>query len=380
MSNGKTTDRILSFLKREAMFAIALVAALISLIITPPSDALLLGINWKTLFLLFMLFTVLEGFKKEKLLEPIIIRATKIRKPFFLSLFLVLAVFILSSFITNDVSLLAFVPITILVFTRTEREKYIIPVIVLESIAANLGSLLTPFGNPQNLFLYDKMGISGKDFILLMLPIYLLSLLLLVLALLFVFRKNMKDELVIKIEDIENGDRNKGMMMFYFCLLIFTLVGVLGYVNWLTIFIFFIILILAFDRSVLKKVDWLLLATFLCFFVFSTSLSLNSRVNSFFSRIVSGHEFVSGLLLSQVISNVPTAILLEPFSTNLEGLLYGVDVGGLGTLIASLASLIAFRLYSKGKGNDKGRFLIVFTLWNVVFLAFLIPLSLLLLS
>jgi len=147
-------NRIISFFKKEILLTISLCFALLSLLITPPTVDLVMKINWKTLFLLFMLFTVLEGFKKESLLDAVIIRATKIRKPFVLSLFLILAIFILSAFVTNDVSLLAFVPITIAIFKKTEREKYIAPVVVLETISANLGSMITPFGNPQNLFLF----------------------------------------------------------------------------------------------------------------------------------------------------------------------------------------------------------------------------------
>ena len=372
MNKNNVFSKAFCFLKNEALFTIALVLALASMAATAPSLDLIKGINWKTLILLLMLFVVLEGFKKEKILVPILSLSKRIRSPFLLSAFLTFAIFFLSSFITNDVSLLAFVPITIALFTETERERYIIDVVALETISANLGSLLTPFGNPQNLFLFDKMEISGKDFVLTMLPIYITSLILLALSLLFVFRKDLRDELVIKVENEENVEKNKGMMMFYFCLLIFTLFAVLGYANWLTVFIFFMAMILLFDRSILKRVDWMLLLTFLCFFIFSTNLSQN--------KIVNGHEFISSLVLSQVISNVPSAILLEPFSTNLKALLYGVDVGGLGTLVASLSSLIAFRLYSKSKDARKMHFFAVFTLWNVVFLIFLVPISCLILS
>ncbi len=380
MNKNNVFSKAFCFLKNEALFTIALVLALASMAATAPSLDLIKGINWKTLILLLMLFVVLEGFKKEKILVPILSLSKRIRSPFLLSAFLTFAIFFLSSFITNDVSLLAFVPITIALFTETERERYIIDVVALETISANLGSLLTPFGNPQNLFLFDKMEISGKDFVLTMLPIYITSLILLALSLLFVFRKDLRDELVIKVENEENVEKNKGMMMFYFCLLIFTLFAVLGYANWLTVFIFFMAMILLFDRSILKRVDWMLLLTFLCFFIFSTNLSQNKSVNGYLSKIVNGHEFISSLVLSQVISNVPSAILLEPFSTNLKALLYGVDVGGLGTLVASLSSLIAFRLYSKSKDARKMHFFAVFTLWNVVFLIFLVPISCLILS
>ena len=373
----KEMNKFKAFIKREAMFVIALSAALISLIFTGfPSEAFS-KINWKTLVSLFMLLTCLEGFKQEKMLDPISSYATRIRKPFVLSLFLIVTIFILSAFITNDVALLAFVPITIMIFKKTERERYIIPIVALETIAANLGSMLTPFGNPQNLFLYSKMDLSGWDFVKTMAPLSAISLGLLIIALTFVFRKDFKDELVIQVQQ-EREPIKKSMGMFYFCLFLFTLFGILGNIHWLTILIFFMMLICFFDSKILKKIDWYLLLTFLSFFVFSTALSSNGKIMDLLSSLVANNEIATGFVLSQFISNVPAAIVLEPFALNLRNLLFGVNIGGLGTLIASLASLISFRLFSKDEKGEKGRYLLSFTLWNIAFIAVLLPLSFLL--
>lgn len=367
-------NKIKAFVKRESMFVIALSLALIAFIATGFPIEAFTGINFKTLVSLFMLLTCLEGLKQERLIDPITRYATKIRKPFVLSIFLVSIVFVLSAFITNDVALLAFVPITMTIFRKTERERYIIPVVTLETIAANLGSMLTPFGNPQNLFLYNKMGISGSEFVLKMLPLSAISLALLILSLVFVFRKDFKDELVIQVkEDIEPIRKNMGM--FYFCLFIFTLIGILGNIHWLTVLIFFMLLVCFFDAKILKKIDWYLLATFLSFFIFSNSIASSDWVRNLMSSIVANHELASSVILSQFISNVPAAIVLEPFASDKTALLYGVNIGGLGTLVASIASLISYRLYSKEIGKDSRKYLLTFTLWNVVFLLILIPIS-----
>lgn len=364
--------RLLTFFKNEAMFTIALVCALLSVVFTAPSAEIIYSLNWTTLIILFMLFTVLEGMKRENLLQPVISIVSCIRGTFALSSALIAIVFLLSMFITNDVALLTFVPITILILRTAEREKYIIPVVALETIAANLGSMATPFGNPQNLFLYQKMEAESTEFILMMLPLVLISLALLAISTILLFRKKMKDEIILRPEAPEySGD--KAMKMFYLCLFFVVLATVLGALPVPYIFMMFSLMIIFFDRKILKAVDWPLMGTFLSFFVFSSAIAGNEKVAGLLSSIVSGNEFLSGLLLSQVISNVPAAILLEPFAENIKALLYGVDVGGLGTLVASLASLISFRCYTKEYPQKKGEFIKVFTLYNI---AFLIVLSL----
>ncbi|MBO7406033.1 MAG: citrate transporter, partial [Clostridia bacterium] len=165
--------KILAFCKKEIMLLVALLAAIISLFITPPSRALLEGIDWKTLATLFMLLSVLDGFKHENLFRPVIRLVGRLRSQLGLSLFLIFGVFFSSMFVTNDVSLIIFIPLTILLFRAGGKEQYILPVIVMENIAAVRGSLLTPFGSPQNLFLYSSSGIDAGHFLLMMLPLWL---------------------------------------------------------------------------------------------------------------------------------------------------------------------------------------------------------------
>lgn len=359
--------KIGEFFKKEAMFTIALIAALASFFITPPTGEMIVNLNWTTLTVLFMLFTVLEGMKRENLLQPIINIVSSIKGTFALSMALISIVFVLSMFITNDVALLTFVPITILILKTAEREQYLIPVVVLETIAANLGSMATPFGNPQNLFLYQKMESSFGEFILHMLPLVLISLVLLVLATLLVFKGKLKDQIILRPNCGANiGD--KAMRMFYLCLFAIVLMTILGLFPVASIFLLFMAMLVMFDRKILKKVDWPLIGTFLCFFIFSSSIAGNEKIAQMLSSVVAGNEYLSGLLLSQVVSNVPAAILLEPFTESYKALLYGVDVGGLGTIVASLASLISFRCYTKEYPNKKGEFMKTFTIYNVAFL------------
>jgi Na+/H+ antiporter NhaD/arsenite permease-like protein len=185
--------KLINYLKKEPMLLLSVIAAAAGLIMTPPTAELLRGIDWRTLGILLMMLCVLEGFKQENVLQPLVALAGKLKSMTSLSLFLVFCVFFSSMFVTNDVSLLIFVPLTILLFRQTGREKFILPVITLENIAAVRGSLLTPFGSPQNLFLYGQAEIGAGRFMLHMLPLCLLSGVLLIGFVFFVFRKNLHD-------------------------------------------------------------------------------------------------------------------------------------------------------------------------------------------
>lgn len=359
--------RTLLFFRHEIMLDIAIIAAIIGMCISPPTFSTIERLNWKTIFLLFMLFSVLEGFKKENMFDPLIKLASRIKHPFALIVFLTSIVFVLSAFITNDVALITFVPITIVILKTAERESLIIPTVVIETISANLGSLATPFGNPQNLYLYDKMNLTATRFLTMMLPLAAVCYLLIFLSLLFISRKSFQDELIIRYQKSDE-EPNKALRMFYVCLFFMVLMTVLNLVPWFIMFLLLLIMLLIFDRKTLKRVDYPLLVVFFCFFLFSSSISSHPGVSRILTRFVSNNEFLSGLILSQVISNVPAAILLEPYATHPAALLYGVDIGGLGTIVASLASLISLRLFSKEYPDKKGRFMLEFTIWNLIFL------------
>lgn len=366
---------VIQFLKKELMLSLSLLAALIALIITPPSPQLLRDIDWRTLGTLLMMLCVLEGFKRENVLEPVVRLASRLTRMTSLTLFLVFGVFFTSMFVTNDVSLIIFVPLTLLLFRNGNREHYILPVISLENIAAVRGSMLTPFGSPQNLFLYGQANVSAGHFMLHMLPLSALSALLLILFILFLYRKNLREQ--ITVSDSKDPQRAEGRGRRITYLVLFALI-IAVIVTRTTLWPFAVILVLATiavaDRSLFRQVDFVLIITFFCFFVFSSSIAANPHIAGLLRRAVAGHEYWWAIGLSQIISNVPASIVLYPFSTNFAGLIYGADTAGLCSLIGSLASVINYRIYVRAYPGNGGKFVRVFTLVSwAFFLLVVIP-------
>ena len=365
--------KILNFLKKELMLTLAVLAAVISLFITPPDRELISKIDWHTLGMLLMMLCVLEGFKKENVLRPVVGLASKLKTMTALSLFLIFGVFFTSMFVTNDVSLIIFVPLTILLFRGGGKEKYILPVISMENIAAIRGSLLTPFGSPQNLFLYGRADVSVWRFMLHMLPLNLMSAVLLVIFVLVLFRKDLKEPIVQSGEDegwSKEGRARRITYLVLFALIIFVIVSRTKY--WYIAVGIVLIGILIADRKIFLRVDYILLVTFLCFFIFSQSIAGNTQIAEFLKKVVTGREYWITIAVSQVISNVPASIVLYPFSENFAGLIYGADTAGLVSLIGSLASVINYRIYVReypGKGKE---FVKVFTLVSWAFFAIVV--------
>ena len=360
--------KIGQFLKKELMLTVSIIAALIAMILTPPSKELLLEIDWHTLGTLLMMLCVLEGFKQENLLLPVVKLAGGLKKMRSLSLFLVFGVFFASMFVTNDVSLIIFVPLTILLFRSGGKEKYILPVISMENIAAVRGSLLTPFGSPQNLFLYGQAKISAWHFMLHMLPLCVMSAFLLILFIFFLYRKDPKEE--IKGEEAlkkwaPERKQQRIVYLLLFLLILFVIVSRTSY--WYIAVGIVLLTILLADRGIFRKVDYVLLITFLCFFIFSSSIAGNEKISLFLKKAVAGNEYWWAIGLSQIISNVPASIVLYPFSVNFAGLIYGADTAGLCSLIGSLASVINYRIYVREYPGQGGKFIKVFTLVSWAF-------------
>ena len=363
-------NKVISFLKKELMLPVAVAAALASFFLTPPSVELFREIDWRTLVTLFLMLTVLEGFKKENIFSPFLRLAARIRHTAWLGLFLVFSVFFSSMFVTNDVSLIIFVPLTIYLFRAAKKERYILPLLAMENIAAVRGSLLTPFGSPQNLFIFGKSGVSAGRFIAYMAPLCLLSGILLAVFVLFLFRKDVKEQTALP-EDAFPASlprERKGIRVLYlalFCAVLFMIVSRTAF--WLPAAGAAAVLLLIFDRKVFVKTDYVLLVTFLCFFIFSSAVAKNPDVAGFLTRAVAGREYFGSILVSQVISNVPAAIVLYPFAENRGALLYGLDSAGLVTLIGSLASVINYRLYVREYPGQGGNFVKAFTLISLLF-------------
>ncbi len=373
--------RIRALFKKELMLSVSLLAAVISLFITPPGAGLLGAIDWKTLATLFMLLTVLEGFKNENIFLPLLKKCALFSRIRFLAAFFVYGVFILSMFVTNDVSLIIFVPLTIFMLRAGGKEKFILPVLTFENIAAIRGSLLTPFGSPQNLYIFSKADISAWNFIMMMFPLWISSAFLLYIFILILFRKDENEKITIRKEEIsapwQKERRTKRILyIFLFFLVILTIVSRSRL--WPLVTVLTAGAVLIFDRKILLKTDYVLLLTFLCFFVFSSSICRNPAVSAFLQGAVKNREYAWSILLSQLISNVPASIVLWPFTgsgnSNLKALLYGLDSAGLCSIIGSLASVINLRIYSREFPGAKNawKFIKTFTWISLAFFAVIV--------
>ena len=363
--------KINSFLKKQIVFVVSLFAALFSLLVSPPTPERFLSLDWRTLFTLYMLLLVLEGFKKEKMFYPFFKLTDRFKTIKGLSLFLVAVVFFLAPFITNDVSLVTFVPLTILIFKGIGKEKHLVEIVILENIAAISGAFLTPFGNPQNLFIYTNTAVSPTSFILHMVPMWSVGLIGLYFAVSFVFRKDPKEPIYLDERiDHESPDPDKrGLRIFYLAILFLLLVEIITRIfNFIDIVMIVLAALLIFDRKVFKKVDYYLLSTFFFFFLFSSSVADIPIVKEYLSSHVGGNEYWWGLGISQIISNVPGTALLLDFSTNYTALLYGVNAAGMGTIVGSLASLITFSIYNKEYPEEKKNFFKYFHFFSLCFL------------
>ena len=364
--------KVIDFLKKEPMLTVSVTAAVAALFITPPSIKLWTEIDWRTLGTLFMMLTVLEGFKTENIFRPLLKLAGSIKSMVGLSLFLVFSVFFSSMFVTNDVSLIIFVPLTIILFRAAKKEKYILPIITMENIAAIRGSLLTPFGSPQNLFIYGQSGVSAWRFICYMFPIWIISGVLLVCFVLVLYVKNIKQKTNISSFDFLGKHDDKRRLhrtayLIVFALVIFTIVSRTKL--WPAAVLIVLVFVLIIDKGILLKTDYVLLLTFFCFFIFSSSIASNQAISSFLRSEVAHREYAWSILLSQVISNVPAAIVLYPFAINKGALLYGLDSAGLCSLIGSLASVINSRLFVREYPTKGKKFIVVFTLISLAFFA-----------
>lgn len=355
---------VLSFIKKEPVFIIAALLACISTLIIRPGVGVKDGIDVRTLVLLFALMSVVSGLQRQYVFEKIgngLI--SKISGTKTLYLILVLICFVSSMLLTNDVALITFVPFSIMILPKVGQKDKLPLIIVLQTLAANLGSVLTPLGNPQNLYLYNISGMSAAEFVLFMLPMWLVSLVLVVLPVLFG-----KNESILSTEGHSLPEGSKSKKTVYIILFMLSLLTVLKILDYRILLVIVLTVILIVDRKSLLKIDYILLLTFVGFFIFIYNIRQVPEIVNWISGIVTGREFVIGILSSQVISNVPAAILLSGFTDNLKTLLLAVDVGGLGTIIASMASLISYKMYSTSEGSSGSKYMLLFTIYNVIYL------------
>lgn len=356
--------KIKEFIKKEAVLIISFILAAASAFIVKPNAEYIGYIDFKTLALLFCLMAVMAGLSRlgvfNLLAEKLLSLSGSVR-----SLFLILCLlcFFSAMIITNDVALITFVPFSIVALKLSGKEKLLIPLITTETVAANLGSMLTPVGNPQNLYLFSAFEMSTGDFFKAVLPYALLSLILVSVSALTV-----KKEKIEFSTDKSKAKANKPLCIIYALLFAASLLTVFRVIPFEIVFVISLIIILIFDRKAISGVDFSLLLTFVFLFIFIGNLKNIDSVSEFLRNMVNGNEVVAGVAASQIFSNVPAAILLSGFTENAAALLVGVNLGGLGTIIASMASLISFKYIIKEKVSS-GKYLLVFTAVNIVFLA-----------
>lgn len=360
--------KLLKFIRSEIVLFISAVLAVVSVFIIPPDREYAGYINYKTICILFALMAVMEGFKKTGVFSTVsgilLERAKGIRT---VVLIIVYLCFFLSMFITNDVSLITFVPLSIAVLSmagESVKKRLLVPVIVIQTVAANLGSMLFPMGNPQNLYLYGISGMKLWKFILLLLPYTGIAFAVITLWSVFIC-KNVSSE--IKIPQTE---RNLSLRQIniYSGLFVICVLSVAGIVHYIVAMVFVVAVILICDRKIFRTIDYSLLLTFIFLFVFIGNMGRVDAVDNFLKGITNGNEFIVSVLASQIISNVPCAILLSGFTDNYQALIAGTNIGGLGTLIASMASLISFKNAAKECPEMKGRYFVYFTVSNILLL------------
>ena len=368
-------NKFLSFLKTETILVAAFVLAVISCFLVPPDMGYTQYIDTHTLALLFSLMAVMAGFQKAGIFDKIsslILSHTGSQKG--LSFVLVSLCFFGSMLITNDVALITFVPLGILVLKTAKMESSLPIVVTLMTIAANLGSMLTPIGNPQNLYLYTLSGLSLWQFLQITAPYTILCAILLVVGVLGL--PTQKGSLRIQMNQPTISLNHSILYFILFVLALFCVAGLLSV--WILLAVV-VVSVALLDRTVLKKVDYSLLATFAAFFVFIGNMGRMSAFHDFVQKIVLGNEQITAVVASQIISNVPAALLLSGFTHEWPQLIIGTNLGGLGTLIASMASLISYKQIASQYPHQKGRYLLIFSLWNIGFLAVLLIFSLLVL-
>ena len=357
---------LLAFVKKNAVMFIALLAAVITSIIIPPDAAYLDYFDYKTLTCLFCVLAVVCALRNIRFFYMLARKIVQVFKNARMAVLgLVYITFIGSMLIANDMALLTFLPLGFLVLTTTDKRKYMAVTFILQNIAANLGGMLTPFGNPQNLYLYSKFNIPTVEFMGIMAAPFVLSILL-ITACCFLF---------VKAEPLQLDEEKISLppvrTMIYLALFALSIVIVFRWIPYWIGLIVIPIALLVMDRNALKKVDYPLLFTFVFFFIFSGNMARIEGVRSLFSSLLEKNTLLVSILSCQVISNVPSAILLSQFTGNYHDLLLGVNIGGVGTLISSLASLITFREYVKHNPGKTGKYIALFSAFNFAFLIIL---------
>lgn len=358
--------KTLGFLKGQAVLCISAVVAIATCFVVFPDKKYADYVDFDVLILLFCLMGAVQGLSKGGVFDFVSKKLTKSSNARRLCFLLMNACFFSSMLITNDVALITFVPLAVMIFKGKSKAKDLIFTVVIQTVAANLGSMLTPIGNPQNLYLYSHYNLTMGVFLKTLLPVGILSYAMLCVMCFFVSKDSFEATQTAEIP------LDKVKISAFVVIFLVSILTVMRIVPHLWCFVISIAIILVADRKVLLKIDYPLLLTFVCFFVFVGNMGRIDAVTEFVSSLLKDREILVSAGISQIISNVPAAVMLSQFTQKSAELLMGVNIGGLGTPVASLASLISLKLYSKSENAKNGRYMGVFTAVNFVFLAVLL--------
>lgn len=390
-------QKIKNFVKKETVLTIAVLLAVISAFFVKPGREYLTYIDWRTLCILLSLMLVVAGFQRNGLFDAIGRKLlARTRNTAQLVGVLVFLCFFSSMFITNDVALLTFVPFALVTLQKCNQQRLIVLVFVLQTIAANLGSMLTPIGNPQNLYLYGLAGVDAGEFMSWMLPYTAFSGLLLLVVVFVLSARRQKlspedcayetpedcayeipEDCVHETPEEEAQKSRKKNVVYkknavYLVLFVLSLLVVARLIPCYAVLAVILVTVFFVDRAVFGEVDYCLLLTFIAFFIFIGNMGNLPAVRDTLQSLVCGRELGIGIAASQIVSNVPAALLLSGFTPDYKSLTLGVNFGGLGTLIASMASLISYKIYAHNYNKTKGIYLLCFTIANLLFLAALV--------
>ncbi len=356
----------MDFFKGQAVLCISAIAATVTCFVVFPDKKYAEYVDYGVIILLFCLMGAVQGLSKGGVFDFISKKLTKSSKARWLCFLLMNACFFSSMLITNDVALITFVPLAVMIFKGKSKAKDLIFTVVIQTVAANLGSMLTPIGNPQNLYLYSHYNLTMGVFFKTLLPVGILSYALLCVMCLFVSKDS--------FESVESQEvtLDKARIFAFSGIFVVSILTVMRVIPHLWCLVISLLIILIADRKVFMKIDYPLLLTFVCFFVFVGNMGRIDAVTEFVSRLLKDREILVSAGISQVISNVPAAVMLSGFTQKSTALLIGVNIGGLGTPVASLASLISMKLYSRSENANNGRYMGVFTAVNFVFLLVLL--------
>ncbi len=370
----KIKDKIAAFVKKEVVLSIAIVAMIVTcFFVVPDSQYLTYFENYKTLIVLFCMLAVVAGLKNTNVFELIsrkLIGLFRTRRAVIFAL--IFGTFFFDMIVANDMSLITFLPLTFIVLHSTNNDKYLGITFILQTIAANMGGMITPHGNPQNLYLYEKYHIPTLEFfgILLLQSVCVAALLIIAC---FVLIKN--EKLTLKNDD--NFEIKKKELIVYGVLFVLVILSIFRIVEPLITLPIVVLTVLIVDRERFKYVDYALLATFCVFYVFSGNMARIEVIKEFIASIVDNNTLLAGIVSCQFISNVPTAIFLSNFTANYRDLLVAVNIGSLGIIISSLASLITLKEFLKHQPQNFKKYMGTFTLVNTSFLIVLLIVTIL---